>query len=348
MKKIILFLALFLISVGIVSAATQISNCAELNNSVSTNCSRDFELTTNINGGCLTGPLCPEGYTGTFDGKGYYISDISLSIQGIDCALFDTVYGTVKNLGIINSSFICNDRISVLTSLLRGTAENVYSRNNIVACHQIGTNVGSVGGLVGTVDKSYAVINNSYSELNDISGCGANQKVGGLVGELHYGSLYDSYSAKNNVGGSPYMAGLVGRSYRGYMNDSYSDVTNSPAIQVASMSSATFTNRLGIAYTNNSFNITQYDTSQLGFDDPWCESSSNFPLITGLAGQNESCEWCGLDTGLCEQGQGPGGDEEVIPEFSDTGKIVSIIIALVVVGIVAIMLMKKKRPGQQK
>lgn len=44
--------------------------------------------------------------------------------------------------------------------------------------------------------------------------------------------------------------------------------------------------------------------------------------------------------GTCDE-QGPGGDE-VIPEFSNTGKIIVTVLALIVVGIVASMLMKKK------
>lgn len=47
--------------------------------------------------------------------------------------------------------------------------------------------------------------------------------------------------------------------------------------------------------------------------------------------------------------QGPGGNgDDVIPEFSNTGKIVVTIIALIVVAIVASMLMKKKQPEQQE
>lgn len=355
MKKL-LFLALFLMCAGIVSAATVINNCADLA-AVDSACSGDYELAGNINGSCLTQPLCdgnPAGsqFRGTFDGKGYCVYDLNLTMGSFSypLGLFGHLFGSsssavavIQNLGVCNSTFEtsgANDAGALVGTVGGYTLiENCYSLNNVLNI----PNKFNIGGLIGNVytggavPATASVINNSYAMSNYVRGKGQH---GGLIGYLRKGLLDDSYSANNTVipaGFGPY-GGLIGL-YSSSLTDSYSDLTNDCGGSTC--------NTCGSGTCPSALNITEYSISQLNWTSPpWCKAEiSEYPLLlysgTGMNCQFETCDSC--DGGACSA-QGPSGNgDEVIPEFSNTGKIVVTVIALIVVAIVASMLMKKKQ-----
>lgn len=362
MRKL-MFLMTLLLFVGAVSAV-QIGNCVELKDNFS--CTGYNELTADINGSCLTSPLCSGGFSGTLDGKDNTIYDISFMLS-VPVGLFQSLDGAIiQNLGIVNSTFLswtedagamagiatdskisnsysASNTIQHTASAKRsggliGVGSNItfnltYSKSNLIGWHLSGVS-GYYGGFVGQ-SSSDTLIVNSYSVYNDLNRTAGSK--GGFMGRSMSLSnrFVDSYSAFNTFGGSG--VGFTGLGSTTII-DSYSDKTNGVP------SGTGFSCYADSDCGGLDFNISEYDLSELSSDGwgspPWCESSENYPLSIGLGGQSEVCDFC--DGGVCSAAQGPGGDDEVIPEFSDTGKVIISVIALIVVAIVASMLMKKK------
>ena len=124
------------------------------------------------------------GYTGTFDGQGYVISNLTVtgssSTDG-SYGLFGTVSGTVKNVGINNYSFTGGGKDTrvgaVVGQMLNGSrVENCYA-TNININTKVNTDSGVAGGIAGC---NYA---------GTVSGCYTNNvnitaaRFGGIVGD---------------------------------------------------------------------------------------------------------------------------------------------------------------------
>ncbi|MGN0407729.1 MAG: GLUG motif-containing protein, partial [Bacteroides sp.] len=113
-----------------------------------------------------------EAYMGTFDGNGHTISGMNVEIPGDTAGMFLQNGGTIKHLGIIDSSFATVGEIqgqSSTTGMLGavagfsyGTIEDCYSRN--ITFSESDTPVGSVcvGGIVGHIVDD-TVVKNCYS-----------------------------------------------------------------------------------------------------------------------------------------------------------------------------------------
>ena len=112
-----------------------------------------------------------EGFTGTFDGQGYEISDLFINRPDKICVgLFGHVGegGVIKNLGVVNVAVIGYRRVgSMLGYNEEGTVTNSCSSGSV-------TGSTSVGGLVG---GNEGIVSNSYSTGN-VTG---DSFVGGLV-----------------------------------------------------------------------------------------------------------------------------------------------------------------------
>lgn len=216
MKKLLPILILFLFSVAVVSAQTAISNCAQLA-AVNSSCGADYYLTANIDGSCLTSPLCPSGYSGDFDGDDFYIKDIALdeatNLVGLFARL--TSAGTITNLTVVNSSFKGVNQVGALVGSNEGKITFCGGEGNYVEGAQ------QVAGLAGHNKK---IIYDSYS-IADVNS--SNGYAGGLVGYLTGGNAYIErcYAAGSVTSTSSRVGGLVGRIYHGYVEDSYSEAT---------------------------------------------------------------------------------------------------------------------------
>lgn len=351
MKKILPILILFLFSVGLAAAwdgshagtaadPHRVDACTDFDDILTSpyDGTDYYVLTTNLNCGA-TKHYVRGTFRGVFDGQGHYVSNLS-----IDCRNdpgFPTVCGfflyshdsTIKNLGIRDSSFrgsfFAGAFIGQRPSGTLPVIQNCYSISNTIRASP------DAGGFIGTGSAS---ISNSYSFSNTI----LNNRVSGFGGDIH---LSDSYSALLNLQGST-EAGLshLSSGSTKIIRDSYSDVTNgaiAPTIGTQTLSCYADANCGG-----TDFNITTKELSELssdGWDESiWCKGTTGYPLLlyggVEMEGQDDVCE-----------SQGPGGNgDEVIPEFSNTGKIVVTVIALIVVAIVASMLMKKKEPEQKE
>jgi hypothetical protein len=132
-------------------------------------------------------------FTGSFDGQGYQIRDLSISRphEGNPVGLFSFVgeAGTIQNVGVVNVTVTSDGDVGALAGQNDGTVSNSYS--------------------TGTVTGDF--------------------EIGGLVG-LNYGTIGDSYSASNVTGEGPYVGGLVG--LNGFVGQSEGTITNSYCIGI--------------------------------------------------------------------------------------------------------------------
>lgn len=156
-------------------------------------------------------------FTGTFDGKGFAISDLYINRPITDqVGLFGYIHdATIKNIGLENVSITGGYWVGGLVGFNRqGTIQNSHVTGAVSGSYR-------VGGLVG--NNYYGQIENSYA-LGSVSGT---QSVGGLVG-LNDSSgtitINNSY-AISSVTGSDYIGGFVGSNYNGTIENSYASGT---------------------------------------------------------------------------------------------------------------------------
>ncbi len=170
-------------------------------------------------------------YRATFDGadhtvSGLYFNDAETNSVG----LFGYVgYGTVKNVGVVDSWFCGRDYVGGVVGLSdQITLSNCYNtgtvtgrqfvggvlgngRGTISCCYNTGTVIGSnvVGGVMGMI--SYSTIENCYN-MGSVNG---NNTVGGVLG-YDFSSAVDSPAIMSNcynagsVNGTNYVGGVLG------------------------------------------------------------------------------------------------------------------------------------------
>ncbi len=198
-----------------------ISNARQIN-AVRNNLTASYKLSTDID---LRGydwvPIGDETepFTGTFDGAGYEISNLSIDLPNTS---YVGLFGYVTNNGGVNPN-IFNLKLSV--DSINGNSyigsfigygkdvnlNSLYVTTKITASASSG---GYIGGLVGYADNS--TINNS-SVSGSISGIGGN--IGGLAGYVD-GDINYSYSDAD-IQGDNYIGGIAGYII-GNIKDTYS------------------------------------------------------------------------------------------------------------------------------
>jgi hypothetical protein len=140
-------------------------------------------------------------FTGTFNGRGYSIDN--LSATAADSGLFDNLSGAVTDLTLTSPTISGTDTVGALAA--NGgytTISQVQVTNPTI--HNTGGNI--TGGLVGELDDT--AITQSSVTGGTVTG-GAN--TGGLVGRDNSGgSISDSY-ADTIVSGTTFVGGLVGQ-----------------------------------------------------------------------------------------------------------------------------------------
>ena len=156
------------------------------------------------------------GFTGTLDGNGYAISNLTINRPdedgvGLFCIIGDPNTmsgGEVRNLGI--------EAVDILGNNASGLA--VGSLGTITNCYVTGDVTGNefAGGLVG---MNRGIITNSYAAA--VSVMGNDNASGGLVG-FNVGTISNSY-ASGSITGSIHVGGLVGDNYGGTITNCYAD-----------------------------------------------------------------------------------------------------------------------------
>ncbi|MFX4210858.1 beta strand repeat-containing protein [Aliarcobacter butzleri] len=181
-------------------------------------------------------------FTGTFDGKGFAISDLYINRPITDqVGLFGYIHdATIKNIGLENVSITGGYWVGGLVGFNRqGTIQNSHVTGAVSGSYRVGGLVGnnyygqiensyalgsvsgtqSVGGLVGLNDSSGTItINNSYA-ISSVTGSGY---IGGFVGSNYNGTIENSYASGTATGGGSDIGGLVGFN-NGYISNSFYD-----------------------------------------------------------------------------------------------------------------------------
>ena len=150
-------------------------------------------------------------FTGSFDGQGYEISDLSINRPDENSvALFGYVGcgAVIKNIGVVNANVTGDYNVGGLVG---------YSAGNVTACYVTGSVAGSVGvgGLVGLgcppqmtcpEHPGQCTISDCYSTGSVTGDYGG---VGGLVGAIS-GPVANSYSTSTVTCSGDSVGGLVG------------------------------------------------------------------------------------------------------------------------------------------
>ena len=174
-------------------------------------------------------------FSGTFEGNGFMISNLSISRSGEDCVgLFGNIAAntTIRNLRLSAEGVIGKNRVGSLVG--NGESARIYSSSVVAAeVSGAGTNVGglmgsgdsawivsssvvasevsgggSMGGLVGNGDSAWIV--SSSVVVGELSGVG--QNIGGLVGVGRFTRIVSSSIVMGEISGSGIVGGLVGNS----------------------------------------------------------------------------------------------------------------------------------------
>jgi len=139
-------------------------------------------------------------FTGSFDGSGYKISNLSINeIEKSYVGLFGYSTGTLKNIVFENVKVKGKNYVGALVGYTTGNIENVSIIGGTVSGED------KVGGLVGC---TYGNISNCNATA-DISG---KQYVGGLIGENYSELVYNSHAIGNVIATSNSVGGLIGYS----------------------------------------------------------------------------------------------------------------------------------------
>ncbi len=148
-------------------------------------------------------------FIGSFDGKGYEITDLHICRSNMwHVGLFGYIGsdGEVRDVGVVDKNINGHRAVGGFVGTNYGTVSNSYSTGSVIG------NEWFAGGLVGwnrgTVENSYAIGNVSGS-----------REVGGLIG-WNGGTVENSYATGNASGGNN-VGGLIGRIYEGWLSNSY-------------------------------------------------------------------------------------------------------------------------------
>jgi hypothetical protein len=190
-------------------------------------------------------------FTGSFDGQGHEIKDLSMNRTDEDyVGLFGEVgeEGLIKDVGMVNAAVIGNDYVGGLVGHSDGTVTDCYSTGSVTGEEHVGSLVGHNGAIVsnshssgnvtgdsrvgGLVGWNQANLSNSYSSCT-VTG---NTSVGGLVGDnwFYECTLSNSYST-GSVTGRSRVGGLVGVNYYGSVSNSYSTGSATGSWQVGGL-----------------------------------------------------------------------------------------------------------------
>jgi len=209
--------------------------------------------TSSWNAGAGFAPVGPDSvspFTGSFDGLGHTISNLTINRPGeVNLGLFGyTTGGTtgaaIRNVGLVGGSVSGYGSVGGLVGYNGSRISNSYSTATVSGV--IGGQF--VGGLVGynsaTIKNSFATGNVSGGGhvgglvgYNDCSGCPGSQgiiansyatgsvsglsSVGGLVGTSNFGSSIGNSYATGSANGGQEVGGLVGQSDRIFVGNSY-------------------------------------------------------------------------------------------------------------------------------
>ena len=212
------------------------------------------------------------GFTGTLNGNGFSIKNLTINSDSSNVGLFAVLEGTVNNLKIESANITVTGRkenIGILCGELKGSVTNI-TVSGIVDAPDC-TNVGGIAGYL-YVQKNYTVTNLK----NNAAISGANY-VGGIIG----GSLCDNSGSSSDRtielsklentgvirGKGDYVGGIAGCfSHEGYIS----------TVTLVATSMKNTGNIIGTTYVGGIFGNIYSDSSK-----SYIQDCTNISVVTG-------------------------------------------------------------------
>lgn len=286
------------------------------------NGNKNYVLGANINASATSGwnggaGFLPIGdsttpYTGTFNGLGHTISNLTINRPTTDhVGLFGYIGNTaeIRNVGLTNVTITGNSNVGGLAGYNNGgSISNSYVTGTVSGKDYVGGLVGhnsdgtisqtyvtgtvsgdnTVGGLVG-----YNWDNGSISQSYATGAVGGNYNVGGLVGQNFQSVISQSY-ASGTVTGTGSVGGLVGVNERGAITQAYATgavIGNSYVGGLAGFSNGTISN----SYWDKNTTGQGDSAGGIGMITAQMQTQANFTSATAANG-NVNPEWDFVDT----------------------------------------------------
>ena len=145
-------------------------------------------------------------FSGTFNGQGYTISNLTIDSESNNIGLFGYISGSISNLNLENVNVKGNQYVGALAGY---ASAGTVSKVSVIGGEVEGTNF--VGGLLG---RSY-VVEKSFSDV-DVRGT---SNLGGLVG--YQGANISNCYSTSRAFATSRVGGLVGYAYAGTITNSY-------------------------------------------------------------------------------------------------------------------------------
>lgn len=232
MKKGCLIFFIIFLAIEFIHADTAISDCAGLQNMGLTG---NYYLTGNIdcnvapyNAGLGFDPIGSSNnyFSGTFDGKGYTISNLYVDrlfdSTNYYCGLFGYVSGgVIKNVKMKNVFVKCVSSGGIIGFAKSGAIIDSCSvdSGNVIGKLSSGGFAGGFVGVAGQIDTPRVIFLNSYSNVNVSA-----YVAGGFVGTTGYSNYLRCYSAGKIIvpaGGS--IGGFVAQMYDNIFSNCFWD-----------------------------------------------------------------------------------------------------------------------------
>jgi mucin-19 len=240
-------------------------------------------------------------FTGTLDGRGFQVYNISVSRSTTDnsgdqIGMFSSLNGaTIKNLSLQNEYLTGHDIIGGLAGrIMNGTTVSNVSTNAQINGHSyIGGLVGVADPGVSTISRSYAtgpitisshyaggligdleqgIINDSWSNVA-INADPASNGIAGIAGFMYAGSSINRSYALGSISGGTLVGGIVGYSYTaGSINDSFSNVSMTGGSSVGGLA--------GLFYGGSNVADSFFDQSKAGVSV--CDANGNIAGCTAV------------------------------------------------------------------
>lgn len=288
---------------------------------------KNFMMTGNIDMSSVIYYQPPTAFTGSFDGQGHVLENLTIDANIIGSRYYLGVFGKitgdgqVANLAVIDVNIVGGDGCRYVGGLCGENAEGTITRCFTTGWITGGAESDDLGGLCG--DNERGTITQSYSSVSvyggddshDLGGlCGKNEgtlencyatgtvsggdvrELGGLCGENHRrGIIRNCYSTGTVSAGGAEVGGLCGDNEGGTVSNSFWDIEASGVD--ASEGGAGLTTGLMKAestYADSGWDFV--DETENGSEDIWCIcEGADYPKLTWQFIPGDFNEDCNVD-----------------------------------------------------
>jgi len=248
------------------SSYTLFADIASLASAIANNASGHYALANNydasVDGSYKHSPIATE-LTGTFDGLGHVISNLSIESDSA-AALFNRASGTLRDIGLTN--------VDIVSS---GSAASLLAEDDaatIIGCHATGTvHGGTAGGLIAQGNSAGGRIIRSHVAA-DVYATEYAGAAGGLVGVSLYPLNISLSHASGRVGGANITGGLVAVMAGGSISQSFATARVSGELEAGGLVGHFIDGSIQDSYATGE--VGSREVEHVGGLAGWIESSS--------------------------------------------------------------------------